>query len=276
MSYAQLRALMQAAYGTAPAERELEWWFDGNPVGPPILSVSDGEGADGMSLFRVAVGGEETLAAFIVHAVTTPEARGRGVFSRLQRENEERARAAGAALGLGFTTAMATRVLVGKLGWQELARPRVWARLRARRGAALRGGEIESFGERHERLGLDGPAHLVKDARWLDWRYRDSPRPYRLVEHRGGWAVVGIGRHRGLVAGAICELAGGRGVLVRAVRAVDAPLVFALPSRGERALYASAGFVPTPWRLRVVGRRLDGDAPLPRAWRLSLGDTDFF
>ena len=62
----------------------------------------------------------------------------------------------------------------------------------------------------------------------------------------------------------------------RAVRAIDAPVVFALPSRGQRALYLSAGFLPTPWRLRFVGRRLVGEAPPPRRWRLSLGDTDFF
>jgi GNAT superfamily N-acetyltransferase len=275
VSYRELRALMQAAYGTAPAERELEWWLEGNPVGSH-LAVKEREAADGMSLFRVAVEGKETLAGFIVHAVTAPDARGRGVFSRLQLANERWAASSGATVALGFTTKMATRVLVGKLGWHRLARPRVWARVRARRGAALHGDEIRGFGERHELIDPVGAAHLLKDARWLDWRYRDSPRPYRLVEHRGGWAVVGIGRHRGLVAGAILELAGGRRVLRRAVRAIDAPVVFALPSRGERALYLSAGFVPTPWRLHFVGRRLDGDAPPPHRWRLSLGDTDFF
>jgi GNAT superfamily N-acetyltransferase len=274
VSYPQLRGLLEQAYGSAPSLQELEWWFDGNPVDPRILSLED-SGADGMSLFRVAVEGRELLAGFIVHAVTAPQARGGGVFSRLQRENERRAAEAGATLALGFTTAMATRVLVGKLGWELLARPRVWARLRARRGAGLRGEEIGGFGTSHEQLALDGPAHLLKDSRWLDWRYRDSPRPYRLVEARGGYAVVGIGRHRGLVAGAVCEHVGGVSVLRHAVRAVGAPVVFALPG-GRSGLYASAGFVPTPWRFNLVGRRLDPGAPLPRDWRLSLGDTDFF
>jgi GNAT superfamily N-acetyltransferase len=273
VTFGQLRGLMQAAYGSAPAEREIEWWFDGNPVGSQLL-VENGKGADGMTLARVAVDGEERVAGFIVHAVTAPCARGEGVFSRLQRTNEEWAAGEGASLALGFTTAMATRVLVGKLGWELVARPRIWARVRARRGAALRGDEVRGFEECHDQLDLAGPAHLLKDARWLDWRYRDSPRPYRLVEGRGGYAVVGIGRHRGLVAGAICEHVGGTAVLRRAVRSVQAPVVFALPTR--RSVYASAGFVPTPWRLNFVGRSLDPDAPLPRDWRLVLGDTDFF
>jgi hypothetical protein len=169
---------------------------------------------------------------------------------------------------------MATRDLVGTLGWELLARPRIWARVRARRGASLRGDKIRGFEQRHEQLDLGGPAHLLKDARWLDWRYRESPRPYRLVERGSGYAVVGIGRHRGLVAGAICEHAGGVAPLRRGVRAVSAPVVFALPTR--RALYAAAGFVPTPWRLNFVGRSLDPDVALPRDWRLVLGDTDFF
>jgi GNAT superfamily N-acetyltransferase len=228
VSLPELRGLMESAYGAAPAESELEWWLHRNPVGSQLL-IETGKGADGMSLFRVAVEGQERVAGFIVHAVTAPDARGNGVFSRLQRTNEEWAASEGATLALGFTTAMATRVLVGRLGWELLARPRVWMRVRARRGERLRGGEIEGFGERHEQLAVDGPAHLLKDARWLDWRYRDSPRPYRLVEARGGYAIVGIGRHRNVVAGAICEHVGGAAPLRAAVQAVDAPLVFALP-----------------------------------------------
>ena len=274
MSHPQLRALMQAAYGSAPAESELEWWLDRNPAGAHV-SLEE-HGADGVYLARVAAEGKERLAAFVVHAVTSPHARGRGIFSRLQRANEEWAAERGAALALGFTTDAATRVLTDKLGWELIARPRVWARLRLPRRGRLRGPEIEAFEARHQTVDLAGPAHLLKDVDWLDWRYRDSPRPYRLVETSRGWAVVGIGRHGGLVAGAVCELRGGLGTLRRAVRACSTRAVFALPNAGEERLYAAAGFFPTPWRLHFVGRSLDGSVPLPRGWRLSLGDTDFF
>jgi GNAT superfamily N-acetyltransferase len=274
MSYAQLSGLLEEAYGTAPAEAELAWWFDENPVGTKILSVAGEKGAAGMSLARVAADGRECVAAFIVHAVTTPSARGQGVFSTLQRANEEQAAAAGAVLALGFTTREATRVLSGRLGWRLISRPRIWARPRlSRRGGGAR---IEGFEERHEELGLGGPAHLLKDRRWLDWRYRDSPRPYRLFETEGGWATIGIGRHRGVRAGSICELRGGLDALRGAARTCPAPLVLALPNPHEQRLYAAAGFLPTPWLLHFVGKSLDPALPLPSEWRLSLGDTDFF
>lgn len=275
MRHAQLRALLEKAYGTAPAEAELEWWLDRNPVGSQLL-VETEKGADGMSLARVAIDGRERRAGFIVHAVTAPDARGEGVFSRLQSVNEQWAAGEGASLALGFTTEAATRVLTGKLGWELIARPRVWARVRFPRRGRLRGDAIARFDARHEARDLDGPAHLLKDVSWLEWRYRDSPRPYRLVEGRGGWAVVGIGRHGGLVAGAVCELRGGVRALRRAVRTCSARAVFALPNPGEERLYAAAAFFPTPWRLHFVGRSLDPAVPLPREWRLSLGDTDFF
>jgi GNAT superfamily N-acetyltransferase len=274
VSHAQLRALMESAYGGAPAESELAWWF-GGPTGSQLL-VEEGLGADGVKLFRVAVDGEERLASFIVHAVTAPAARGQGVFSRLQRANEQWAAEAGATLALGFTTAKATRVLVGRLGWELLGRLRVWVRPRLRRGVSLAGEEISGFGERHEQLDPAGPLHLLKDTAWLDWRYRESPRPYRLVESASGYAVVGIGRHGGVAAGAICELVGGWRVVRRAILSVRAPLVLALPGPGRRSVFAAAGFVPTPWRLNLVGRALDPDVRLPREWRLTLGDTDFF
>jgi GNAT superfamily N-acetyltransferase len=267
-----VRELLQETYGHAPDEEELEWWFERNPVAPSIVAIADGEGATSLSLFRVLLDGEERLAAFIVHAVTAPAARGRGVFSRLQLENEERAREAGASVVLGFTTEQATQVLLGRHGWDELARPRVWARPRVfRSGRSLP--ELPSFSERDADALAGARTQLVKDVAYLEWRYRQSPRRYGRVDGRGGeYAVVGLGRR----GGAICELAGGATILRRAARAVDSSLVFGLPGPDRRATFAKAGFLPTPWRLRFVGKRLDPSAPLPRAWRLELGDLDFF
>src|SRR5579864_1828338 len=122
-------ALMQESYGEAMSPAEFDWWFDRNPAGPRILNEArddDGTalGVLAMSFARMSQG----LAAFAVHAVTTPAARGRGVFSTLELHNEQVAAQAGAEWALGFTNPMAGPILVGKLGWENVASLRIWAR----------------------------------------------------------------------------------------------------------------------------------------------------
>src|SRR5205823_3341674 len=107
-------ALMRESYSEAMSPAEFDWWFDRNPAGPRILNEArddDGSalGVLAMSCARMSQG----LAAFAVHAVTTPAARGRGVFSTLELANEEEAAAAGATWALGFTNPMAGPILVG-------------------------------------------------------------------------------------------------------------------------------------------------------------------
>ena len=53
--------------------------------------------------------------------------------------------------------------------------------------------------------------HVVRDSRYLNWRYVDSPREYRLLETEGGgFAVVGFTRKRGLRLALLMELVGAR------------------------------------------------------------------
>lgn len=274
-AYAALRDLMLEVYGRAPAQAELEWWFERNPVRPGIVQAVPGESAAAMSYVRLRLDGEPMLGGLSLHAVSAPAARGKGTFSRLERENEDAVAAAGGAVLIAFVTEAAARVFLGRLGWELLDRPRVWARPRLlpRRGREL---PSPSFTDA-DAAALTRPVpSVVVDSAWLDWRYGDSPRPYGRVDGPGGFAVVGLGRHGRFVTAAVCEIAGGARVLRRAARATDARFVLGLPGSGRRLAYLAAGFLPTPWRLRFVGRRLDGDAPLPRGWRLDLGDTDFF
>src|SRR5947209_14613936 len=104
---------MLETYGESMSPAEFDWWFDRNPAGPRILNEArddDGTalGALAMSCFRMSQG----LAAFAVHAVTAPAARGRGVFSTLELRNERAAAEAGAAWALGVTNPMAGPGLV--------------------------------------------------------------------------------------------------------------------------------------------------------------------
>ena len=278
-------ALMEETYGAAMSPREFDWWFERNPAGPRILNEArDDDGAPlgvlAMSCFEMSQG----LAAYAVHAVTAPAARGRGVFSTLELRNEEDAARAGAVWALGFTNPLAGPILVGKLGWEDVASLRIWVRpmrLRRRATGGLRGhATCPPFDDRHETR-YDAH-HIRRTGGYLNWRYADSPRAYHRVDGDGGWAVVTHALWHGFSAAVICDAAGNGvpSLLRRCIRAVDADVAVALVNPGEERAYLSAGFVPSPRTIRFIGKRLVESAPaLPherRAWRFSLGDLDFF
>jgi hypothetical protein len=156
----------------------------------------------------------------------------------------------------------------------------VWARPFPR--VALRRGRAE----RVERFTFEGdasaawPNHIVRTADYLNWRYLDSPRDYVAYRARGGYAVLGHKRHRGRPIALVADLVGPVRPLLRACIAGVKPgtqALIALPGPGERAAYASCGFVPTPMSLDFMGKPLAGELDTdPGAWRFTLGDTDFF
>ena len=260
-------ALMQETYGTAMSAAEFDWWFDRNPAGPRILNAAHDDaplGALSMHFARL----DNLLGAFAVHAVTTPAARGRGVFSTLELHNEQEAAAAGAQWALGFTNPMAGPILVGKLGWEDVTSLRIWVRPKGlRKHGNVRRTSIEP---RPREL----PAHhVVRDEPYLRWRYAESPRPYA----QSGDAIVTFRQWHGLPSAIVCEQ--GRG-LNGALRHVTAQISVAMVNPGEERRFLAHGFVPTPRAIRFIGKRLTEDAPeLPKrrdAWYFTLGDLDFF
>jgi GNAT superfamily N-acetyltransferase len=264
-------ALMRETYGSAMSAGEFDWWFDRNPAGPRVLNAArddDGTALGALSMHFARL--DNGLQCFAVHAVTTPAARGRGVFSTLELHNEEVAAAHGARWALGFTNPMAGPILVGKLGWEDVTSLRIWVRPKRpwRKDGTVR--ETTVVEPRPRSL----PAHhLVRDEAYLRWRYADSPRPYA----QSGDAVVTHATWHGLSSAIVCEH--GRG-LEPALRHVDAQIAVAMVNPGEEKRFLLHGFVPTPRTIRFIGKRLSRDAPpLPRrrdAWYFTLGDLDFF
>jgi GNAT superfamily N-acetyltransferase len=273
-------ALMQESYGEAMSPAEFDWWFDRNPAAPRILNEArddDGTalGVLAMSCARMSQG----LAAFAVHAVTTPASRGRGVFSTLELHNERQAALAGASWALGFTNPQAGPILVGKLGWEDITSLRIWVRpkrLRKRARGSLRQTGVGVF---TDSVAYD-THHIVRDARYLNWRYADSPRPYLRIDDGNGWAVVTHSVWHGYSSAVVCEAVGGPRLLRKCAHAVDADIAVAMVNPGEERTYLAAGFLPTPRTIRFIGKRLMDDAlELPKrrdAWYLTLGDLDFF
>ncbi|PWU24295.1 MAG: hypothetical protein C5B48_06965, partial [Candidatus Rokuibacteriota bacterium] len=129
--------LLREAWGEgALTEAEFDWWFDGNPSGSlRSVAVLDGRvvGVAGQSLYRMVLGGEETLATFSVHATTHESARGQGIFPALERKHEQEAAERGAAVVLAFASDSTAPIFLGPLGWTAIGRLRVWARPIGRR-----------------------------------------------------------------------------------------------------------------------------------------------
>lgn len=283
-----LRLLGEAWGGDSIAGDVFDWWFDGNPAGSlRSVAVRDDEvvGVAGHTLARFADGGESTLGQFSVHAVTAESARGLGIFRALERRHEDEGAALGSAFVLGFASAPTRPLFLGPLGWTQIDRRRVWARV-VPRGRA--GTSLQVFEERHEAayraVAPMLAAHVVRSRDFLAWRYTRSPRGYRAVETTaGGFAVVGFTKRRGRKLALLMDLVG-------AAADVDSLLAAALAeARGSVALLAvptpvltrrqlaRRGFVPTAYRLDFMGKGLA--RPLDArtsAWTITLGDTDFF
>lgn len=256
---ADIADLIARVWGERPEEGELEWFYERNPVRPAsvLLAVEDGRvvGSVAIGFQRMTIDGHEQVVGSAVHLATDPGYRGRGVFSRLQRENEERVREAGVGLLLVVPNSESAPILTGRLGWHTLAPLRVWARP----------GALPAFDSGPR--AADAGDRVLRDAAWLRWRFVDAPRPYTVIDRGAGTAVARRGR-----VGKVAMVEGSG--LREAVRAAGGAAVIAAPPPWERRRYLAAGFLPTPKTFTLLGKSLDG-RPLPERPHLELGDLDF-
>lgn len=301
--------LLEEAWGPGAMDgKTFDWWFNGNPAGS-LMSVamigSEVVGVASHTLAQLRIGGEERLGQYSVHAVTSERARGLGIFRALERHHEELGRERGSACVLAFASKPTHPLFLGPLGWTQIERRRVWGRpLRAaltrRFPGRSRSPSVDAVGEdtggvrvlsrfdadqerAYRALASSYRNHIVRDVRYLQWRYLDSPRGYTAYASRDGFAVLGRRPRGRLAAGLVMELVApaeqARHLLARCARdARDADVLLAVPSPATpRSLLARCGFAPLPTRLDYMGRGLS--IPLDArgsAWTISLGDTDFF
>lgn len=281
-----LLGLMREVWGSARLERELEWWFERNPAGSPLISLAEHDGrvvgVACMSPYRVRLDGEEVIAPVPLHVATHPAWRGRGVFSALEEENERRA-AERWPVALTFPNRASARVFAGKLGWSELPGARVWARTVVERRLPAGVEVVREVGpEADERWRALAPAYgngLFRDRAYLEWRFAAAPRRYTLLASRDGLAVAGQRTVRGREVAYLAELVAPPGAEARrlaraALAATCARLFLALPLHGRGGELARLGFLPTPKRIAFMAKALRPEARIPGSWTLSLGDGD--
>lgn len=269
---AEVAGLMERVWGTRPAEEELAWFYERNPVRPASVLVGELDGRSvatvAIHFTRMSIGGRELEVGMPLRVATDPEYRGRGIFARLEAENEERVAGLGVRLLLTVPNAASAPVFLQRLGWRPLPRLRVWVRLRL--PLPLRGGggarEVERFGELAASRGRGD--RVLRDRDWLNWRFAEAPRPYRLLAG-DGYAVTGAHGRVGVVA---CVEGG---LLAAAAAAAGGPLVIAAPPPAQRPAYALAGYLPSPRSFTLLGKALSPDQAIPASPHFELGDLDF-
>jgi len=273
--------LLAEAWGTRGLTTEdFEWWFGRNPEGSILrTALADGQvaGVGAHMLARMVIGGEEKRVSFSCHAVTSPAASGRGIFTELQRALDQAAEEEGLELVLGFGNEVTNPVFFDRLDWSDVAHYRIWARPVVRQGRDVAGV-----------LPIEGDAatgwrnHIVRDERYLRWRYGDSPRPYVTVRSDNGYAVVWPSKPFGsrtisVLSDLVAPPKEVPGLLRRAAGAARSRLLFGLPAPGQRSAFARAGFAPTHLTMHLIGRGLNGPLDLdPAAWQFTLGDADYY
>jgi hypothetical protein len=278
-----LRLLDDAWGDLALSGEEFDWWFRENRTGSLMSVARVGGRVAGVashSLFRMMLGGTKRAASFSVHATTETSARGLGIFPALERKHEQEAEDRGVAIVLGFASKPTAPIFLGPLGWTEIGRIRVWARPFPRRPRRLEPyARIQRFRHAGD-AAKSWPNHVIRDAEYMNWRYIESPRDYVALASGGSYAVLGHKEHRGTAVAYVADLVGPPKPLLRACLAEVRPgsrALVAIPAPEHRTAYASLGFFPTRTTLHLMGKALAGELETDRrAWRFTLGDTDFF
>jgi ribosomal protein S18 acetylase RimI-like enzyme len=201
-----------------------EWKFEHNPDGAAHiwLGEEDGQIAGCYILTPVMMraGRDRALGAQSVDAAVNPDFRGRGVFTQLAEAALREAAEAGVQIVFAFPSegAFGGQVRVGYKPQLELPkayRPLLWPP--SRRGAGgFTVGEPDGFDERFEvfseRGGVAGEISLLRDARYLRWRFDEHPtQSYeRLTCERDGemrgYCVLRIRRGGHMTVGYVVDL----------------------------------------------------------------------
>jgi GNAT superfamily N-acetyltransferase len=275
-----VRMLGEAWGNRGLTAEEFDWWFGANPEGSLVkVALVDGKvaGASSHMLARMVVGGAERVCSFACHAVTTPAARGLGIFTELQRALEEEAQERGVEVVLGFGNEVTNPTFFGRLGWSNIGYYRIWGRPVVRRrpqspaNLAVAGDAAAGW-----------PNHIVRDERYLHWRFEGSPRPYVAIRSAKGHAVVWPAKPFGsrtiaVLSDLVAPRSETAALLRRAAGVSESSAIFGLPAPEQRRAFAAAGFMPTHRKVNLIGRGLNGPLDLdPQAWRFTLGDADYY
>lgn len=326
--------------GMSKELRELRWRYLENPTGELHVDFAidvDSDITAGVycvSPARMKLGNSEVLGAQSIDTLTDARYRGQGVFGRLARDVYRRCGEAGISLVYGFPNGSSAPGFFGRLGWTRLdpvpflIRPIRLSYLASRAGLAAvahtkalrwplaRGAPTSlparmelrtpaTFGDDVDQLwrqfSTDVGVGVVRDARYLTWRYLHHP-----VFRYGVRGLYEAGELRGLVIWRVAEKHGGHigyvmelmvepsredvaALLLRtaigemAAAGAEVALAWQLEHSPLQAVYRRAGFLPLPvsWRpielhfgARWLGEPMGYPLGNRASWYLSYTDSD--
>jgi GNAT superfamily N-acetyltransferase len=205
---AALLALGNRAFDLERTPEFFAWKYRANPAGLARIGVAELDGRPVCMAcalpMRMRLGGRDALGSISVDIATAPELRGRGLYRRVASTLWKRLAEDGFDVTYGFTNRLSTGVTLGALGRREVGplplrlRPLRPLRLAAAAlpsalglggdpadpgagaGPAGEGVErVERFDARWDELWRRVEPHVdvavVRDARFLSWRYSERP-----------------------------------------------------------------------------------------------------
>jgi len=197
---------------------------------------------------RLQVGDEVVLGSYSTYALVHPDYRGQGVFTALVDHCKRYGEQVGCQFTYGFPAPTSYSTLVYRIGWHDIGRARLYVRplnagrlIRQRLGNGMLQGTLAASARAGERLlfrprpvarqatgvtveevattdpALDDfwgrirskyPVMVVRDTRFLDWRYRQVPgRRYHVwAAWREGRIVATIVLRSATIEGIACGM----------------------------------------------------------------------
>ena len=234
---------MERVWGTRPAEAELEWFYERNPVRPASVLLGEEDGkvvaTVAIAFVRMSIGGEAIEVGMPLRVATDPAYQGRGIF----RELAGRERGAGArARRSGCCSPCRTPP-------RRPCSSNGSAGRRCRRSASGRGARLRLRTPRPRRRSTGsapaivappgGPDRVLRDAAWLNWRFADAPTPYTLLE--GG----GLRGRRAAADASASSRPSRASCSGRPASRPAGPARSPRRRRGSARRYSLAGYVPT-------------------------------
>lgn len=305
-------ALQRAAFAEVLAANRVEAdylstdffrWKYAPPAGHGYVAavLEGGKMLSAIAIFPLEVASKDgqAIAWQACDTATRPEARGKGNFKKCLVDLKNKI--SRDQIFFGFPNQNSIRGYRG-IGWSELGLMSTWVRLNIFSSSwenenieELR--QIPSDYDNFARALQSQCSALVKDSRYLEWRYFNHPqKPYRLLGCRRNGVFLGLisvrradvmGRRALLIMDLICEHHDVKAELIRSAAAwgyeQGCRLVVDLNNHFSQSDALALGFfrVPQfllPKRQVFMGAASGGAAAvlLKDRWRLALGDWDGF